>query len=140
MSTTKSNGKNTSPTKTKVDPKFNISYINLRSLQINFPKLHLYWIKTESHFPVGTSLSLSISVQEFTIPTSLLLILIVKQNPQNYNKLSDCIKDGLPCSRDQKNEDLDLLFMCFNVTFIDSISFIFNVFTLQAMISPLKLN
>lgn len=129
MSTTKSNGKKHKPNENKSRSEVQHPlHQGEESTNQLFQNSILTGSKLTFIFLLGTSLGLSISVQEFIIATYLLLILIVKQNLRTYNRLSDCIKDGLPCKQKiQENKDLD---SSFNVTFIDSISFIFNVFTL----------
>lgn len=96
-------------------------------LQSTIPEveLNLCKVKHKFQFLSETGLSLSIPMQEFTILGYSSLT--VEQNLQNWYGLGTYIKDGLPCDRGHKNEDSHFPLMCFGMTLIHSISFIFTV-------------
>lgn len=92
---TKTNRKHKSnPTETKVYIKFSISYTNVRGLRSSFQKIeyHLQGVKHGLMFLPETDPSLSIPVQEFTVPCYSPLM--AKHESWNRHGLDAYIKDS----------------------------------------------
>lgn len=91
-----------------------------------FPTFHLYKIKSDFVFLSETGHSISIPMQQFTL--SNYSPLIIKQDLQNCHShgFTAYIKDRFQCGRGNKNKNSDFPFMCFQVAFVHSKTFIFH--------------